>query len=81
MLHDLPGVIPPEFYFQFPFHPVFCFREDPEIIDGLGDVVVCLINIAALEDLDLTACLKSAYEQIKDRKGYMNKDGIFVKQT
>ena len=56
-------------------------RNRPEIIDGLGDVLVCLINIAALEDLDLTSCLKSAYEQIKDRKGYMNKDGIFVKQT
>ena len=58
-----------------------CDKDRDGIIDGLGDVVVCLINIAALEDLDLTACLKSAYEQIKDRKGYMNKDGIFVKQT
>lgn len=52
-----------------------------EIIDGLGDVLVCLINVAALEDLDLTACLKSAYEQIKDRKGYMNAQGIFVKEA
>lgn len=50
-----------------------------EIIDALGDVLVCLINIAAIEDLDLTKCLKSAYEEIKDRKGYMNADGIFVK--
>lgn len=55
-------------------------KNREEIIDGLGDVMVCLINIAALEDLDLTKCLESAYQQIKDRKGYMNKDGIFVKQ-
>jgi uncharacterized protein YabN with tetrapyrrole methylase and pyrophosphatase domain len=51
------------------------------IIDGLGDVLVCLINIAALEDLDLTRCLKAAYEEIKDRKGYMNEQGIFVKEA
>lgn len=50
-----------------------------EIIDGLGDVLVCLINVAALEDLDLTKCLESAYEEIKDRTGHMNKEGIFVK--
>lgn len=55
-------------------------KNKEEIIDGLGDVLVCLINIAALEDLDLTKCLESAYQEIKDRKGYMNKDGIFVKQ-
>lgn len=52
-----------------------------EIIDALGDVMVCLINIAAIEDLDLTKCLKSAYEQIKSRKGYMNAEGIFVKEA
>lgn len=51
------------------------------IIDGLGDVLVCLINVAALEDLDLTSCLEAAYEEIKDRPGYMNADGIFVKQV
>ena len=56
-------------------------RNKEGIIDGLGDVLVCLINVAALEDLDLTRCLKAAYEEIKDRKGYMNKDGIFVKES
>jgi uncharacterized protein YabN with tetrapyrrole methylase and pyrophosphatase domain len=54
-------------------------RDKPGIIDGLGDVLVCLINVAALEDLDLTRCLEAAYNEIKDRKGYMNKEGIFVK--
>jgi uncharacterized protein YabN with tetrapyrrole methylase and pyrophosphatase domain len=52
-----------------------------QIVDGLGDVLVCLINVSVLENLDLTACLKQAYEQIKDRRGYMDERGIFIKQA
>ena len=55
-------------------------RDRPAIIDGIGDVLVCLIVVGALEDTDLTKCLESAYKEIKDRKGYLNKDGVFVKQ-
>lgn len=55
-------------------------RDRPAIIDGLGDVLVCLIVVGALEDLDLTRCLESAYNEIKERKGYLNKNGVFVKQ-
>lgn len=55
-------------------------RDRPAIIDGIGDVLVCLIVVGALEDLDLTRCLESAYNEIKDRKGFLNKNGIFVKQ-
>ena len=54
-------------------------KDRPGIIDGLGDVLVCLINVAAIEDLDLTKCLKSAYDEIKDRTGYLNKEGVFIK--
>lgn len=56
-------------------------RNRTDIVDALGDVMVCLINLAALEDLDLTKCLEHAYQQIKDRKGYMNAEGIFVKES
>ena len=52
-----------------------------EAIDAVGDTVVCLINVCALLDVNLTDCLKAAYEQIKDRKGYMNEQGIFVKES
>jgi NTP pyrophosphatase (non-canonical NTP hydrolase) len=52
-----------------------------EAIDAVGDAVVCLINVCALLDVNLTDCLAHAYEQIKDRKGYMNDEGIFVKQV
>jgi NTP pyrophosphatase (non-canonical NTP hydrolase) len=54
-------------------------RDRPTIVDSIGDVLVCLIVVGALEDLDLTRCLQDAYNEIKDRKGYLNKDGVFVK--
>ena len=56
-------------------------RDKDGIIDGLGDVLVCLINVAAIEDVNLTHCLESAYQEIKDRKGYMNSEGLFIKET
>lgn len=52
-----------------------------EAIDAVGDTVVCLINVCALLDVNLVDCLDVAYEQIKDRKGYMNADGLFVKES
>jgi NTP pyrophosphatase (non-canonical NTP hydrolase) len=52
-----------------------------EAIDAVGDTIVCLINVCALLDVNLTDCLAAAYDQIKDRKGYMNSEGIFVKQV
>lgn len=51
------------------------------VIDGLGDVLVTLIIVAAKEDLDLTECLRSAYNTIKDRKGTMLPNGVFVKDA
>lgn len=55
-------------------------RDRAGVIDGLGDVLVCLLVVAALEDLDLSYCLKSAYNEIKDRKGFLNKEGVFIKE-
>ena len=52
-----------------------------EAIDAVGDTAVCLINVCALLDVNFTDCLKAAYEQIKDRRGYMNAEGIFVKES
>ena len=61
-------------------HTALINRNRADIIDGLGDVLVCLINVAALENVDLTHCLLTAYNEIKNRKGYLNAGGIFVKQ-
>jgi NTP pyrophosphatase (non-canonical NTP hydrolase) len=54
-------------------------RDRDAIIDGIGDVLVCLIVAAAIEDVDVKQCLRTAYEEIKDRKGYLNKEGVFIK--
>lgn len=51
------------------------------IKDGVGDVLVCLINVCAILDISLTDCLSGAYNEIKDRKGYLTKDGAFVKEA
>ncbi|BAF69563.1 MazG-like family protein [Nitratiruptor sp. SB155-2] len=51
-----------------------------DTIDAFGDVVVVLTIMAAQLGLELEECVKAAYEEIKDRKGYMSKDGVFVKE-
>ena len=50
------------------------------IVDGVGDVMVCLINYCALQDINLVACMSNAYEEIKDRKGTLLPNGVFVKE-
>lgn len=62
-------------------HTALINRNRADIIDGLGDVLVCLINVAALENVDLTHCLAAAYNEIKNRTGYLNAGGIFVKEV
>ena len=49
--------------------------------DAVGDVMVTLINGCALVDVNLVECMYQAYDEIKDRKGYMNQAGIFVKEV
>jgi NTP pyrophosphatase (non-canonical NTP hydrolase) len=51
-----------------------------EMADAYGDILVTLVMGCACADLDLVECFKAAYEEIKDRKGYLNTEGIFVKQ-
>lgn len=56
-------------------------RDRDAIIDGLGDILVCLTMVAAIEDVDLKQCFAAAYEEIKDRKGFLNREGVFVKDS
>ena len=51
-----------------------------EIVDAVGDVMVCLVNYCAIKDIDLVSCMDSAYSQIKDRKGTLLPNGVFVKE-
>lgn len=52
-----------------------------EAKDAIGDIVVTLIMVCAVLDLDLVQCLKGAYAEIKDRKGYLTKEGVFIKEV
>lgn len=52
-----------------------------EALDAYGDILVTLIIGADLAGLNLTDCLAAAYEQIKDRKGTLREDGVFVKEA
>jgi NTP pyrophosphatase (non-canonical NTP hydrolase) len=54
--------------------------NNAECVDGVGDVLVTLILYCELSDFDITTCLGSAYDEIKDRKGTLTAEGIFVKE-
>lgn len=49
--------------------------------DAIGDIIVTLIVGAAVADIDVISCLGQAYDEIKDRKGYLNANGQFVKEV
>lgn len=53
----------------------------PEIVDGVGDVLVTLILYSALQNLDIEDCLESAYNTIKDRRGTLTPEGVFCKES
>lgn len=48
--------------------------------DGVGDVLVTLIIYAKLQGVTLERCLSHAYGVIKDRKGTLTAEGVFVKE-
>ena len=51
-----------------------------EMIDAIGDVIVTLIMVAECAGIDIAYCLHSAWNQIKDRRGHLTPDGVFVKE-
>jgi len=46
-------------------------EDDDEIIDGIGDCVVVLVNLAQLHGVMIEYCIDAAYQEIKNRKGKM----------
>ena len=50
------------------------------IKDGIGDVLVTLIILAAQNNLDIEDCLEHAYNEIKNRKG-VTLNGVFIKES
>ena len=54
-------------------------KEDyDQVIDGIGDSVVVLTNLAELMDVRIEECIASAYGEIKNRTGKMS-NGTFKK--
>jgi len=57
-------------------------KKDKEaIVDAVGDVMVCLVNYCALQDINLVDCMEVSYDQIKNRRGTLLPNGLFVKET
>jgi len=52
--------------------------DDPEVKDGIGDMVVVLTNLAHLYGFTIEECIDSAYNEIKNRTGRMS-NGTFKK--
>lgn len=67
--------------------PVYSYLDEviwetkEKLKDDIGDVLVCLIMIAEIEETTIFECLATAYEDIKDRKGYIGEDGKFHKEV
>jgi len=54
-------------------------KNQDEVNDAIGDMVVVLTLLAAQCGVNIEECIESAYHQIKDRKGKMI-NGLFVKE-
>ena len=54
-------------------------KDAYEVKDAIGDMVVVLTNLAALEGMQIENCIDSAYNEIANRKGKMI-NGTFVKE-
>ena len=51
-------------------------KADDDVI-----VMLCsLVGIAQRNNLDLLECCEAAWNEIKDRKGFLNEHGVFVKE-
>lgn len=55
------------------------YGDSFEVRDAVGDIMVVLIGYCLQTGLDIVHCLDGAYNEIKDRTGKVNKNGVFVK--
>lgn len=54
-------------------------KDDKELKDGIGDMVVVLTNLAHLAGTTIEECIDLAWDEIKNRRGAMV-NGSFVKE-
>ena len=55
-------------------------NDEKEIIDAIGDIYVTIRGVCKVKGIPFDKCVQAAYNEIKDRKGYLNAGGIFVKE-
>jgi NTP pyrophosphatase (non-canonical NTP hydrolase) len=53
-------------------------RDEPEVVDAIGDIIVVLTNLAHIKGYTIEDCMESAYAVISKRTGKMV-NGTFVK--
>jgi hypothetical protein len=55
-------------------------KDEDGFKDGIGDAIISLVNLAKIKGYNAEDCVNSAYNEIKDREGFMI-DGEFVKNV
>lgn len=57
-------------------------KRKPDVVaDSIGDAIVVLVMLASIQGLSVRDCLFRAWTEIRDRNGYMNDQGVFVKEA
>lgn len=55
--------------------------DNDKLRDAIGDVYVTIRGIALVTHNKFEECVGEAYNEIKDRKGYLREDGTFIKEV
>jgi hypothetical protein len=51
------------------------------LADAIGDIFVTLVMVAGCAKLDINACVAQAYNEIKNRTGRLNSQGVWEKDV
>jgi phosphoribosyl-ATP pyrophosphohydrolase len=54
--------------------------SETEVEDAIGDIMVTLVMVCATMNLDMQVCFEKAYQVIKNRRGYLDAEGVFHKE-
>jgi hypothetical protein len=57
-----------------------CVEQNTSVRIIARSIVCGLVDLCKEYGLDFVDCVEHAYDQIKDRKGYLRSDGVFVKE-
>ena len=55
-------------------------NDSDALQDAVGDVVVTLLMVCGTSNIGFKDSIVKAYNEIKDRKGYLREDGTFIKE-